>query len=61
MTRSGDSLWTIAERILGPGASERRVARLTLAIWERNKVRIGTHDPDILPAGIAITLLKETR
>jgi hypothetical protein len=61
VTRSGDSLWTLAERILGPGASNRRIARLTLAIWERNQVRIGTHDPDVLPAGITIMLPKETR
>ena len=52
----GDSLWRIAERLLGPRASVRSVAALTAALWEHNRGRIGSPSPDVLPAGITILI-----
>ena len=54
--RPGDSLWRIAERLLGPRASVRSVAALTAALWEHNRGRIGSPSPDVLPAGITILI-----
>jgi hypothetical protein len=54
--RPGDSLWRIAERLLGPRASVRSVAALTAALWEHNRERIGSPSPDVLPAGITILI-----
>ena len=45
--RPGDSLWLIAERALGPGAGEARVAAYWPRIQARNAAVIGD-DPDLI-------------
>ena len=58
--RGGDSLWRIARSLLGSEASDARVGALARALWQENRDRIGTGNPDVLPAGITINLVKET-
>jgi hypothetical protein len=52
----GDSLWRIAERLLGSEATAAEVADVVRRLWRLNRQRIGTGDPDVLPAGITIVL-----
>ena len=47
----GDSLWAIAERVVGRHGA---VGRFVAALWERNRARIGTAAPGRLPAGVVI-------
>jgi hypothetical protein len=54
--RPGESLWTIAEALAGPGASDLRVSRLMFALWDLNADRIGTGDADRLPVGVVLEL-----
>jgi nucleoid-associated protein YgaU len=56
MVRPGDSLWSIARRLLGSDASPARIAREVNRLWELNKDRIGTGDPDLLKVGTRLTL-----
>jgi hypothetical protein len=53
---AGDSLWSIAERLLGPRATAAELAAEVERLWRLNRHRIGTGDPDQLPAGITIVL-----
>jgi nucleoid-associated protein YgaU len=53
--RHGDSLWSIARRLLGADASNGQVAREVNRLWQLNEERIGTGDPSRLHVG---TLLK---
>jgi hypothetical protein len=52
----GESLWTIARDLLGEDASVAAIAREVNALWERNKTRIGTGDPDLLMVGTRLRL-----
>ena len=52
----GESLWLIAERLLGPGATAAEVAAEVERLWRLNRDRIGTGDPDLVPAGVTIVL-----
>jgi LysM domain len=54
--RPGDSLWSIARRLLGPGASAGRIAREVNRLWELNRERIATGDPDLLMVGTKLQL-----
>lgn len=54
--RAGDSLWRIAQRLAGPGASEAAVEGRVAAIWKRNAARIGTGDPNLIFAGTHLRL-----
>ena len=54
--RPGDSLWLIAERLLGPGASSGELAREVHRLWSLNDDRIATGDPDLLPVGTVLKL-----
>ena len=54
----GESLWTIAERLLGSGATGAQVAAEVDRLWRLNRARIGTGDPDLLPAGITIVVAR---
>jgi nucleoid-associated protein YgaU len=54
--RRGDSLWSIARRILGPGASAGRVAREVNRLWELNSERIGSGDPSLIHVGTVLEL-----
>jgi hypothetical protein len=52
----GESLWRIAERLLGPRATAAEVAVEVDRLWRLNRDRIGTGDRDLLPAGVTIVL-----
>ena len=52
----GESLWSIARDLLGRDASTARIAREVNRLWELNRTRIGTGDPDLLMAGTRLRL-----
>lgn len=52
----GDSLWAIARRAVGPGASDAAVQRKLVAIWDLNARRIGTGDPNLIFPGTRLRL-----
>jgi LysM repeat protein len=54
--RAGDSLWQIARDHLGPSASNEAIYRAYTAIWNLNKARIGTGDPNLIFPGQRISL-----
>jgi LysM domain len=56
VVQPGDSLWSIGERLLGPGASAAEIADEVNRLWELNKDRIATGDPDLLPVGTELRL-----
>jgi LysM domain len=56
VVQSGDSLWSIARTLLGPSASPARIAREVDRLWELNKDRIGTGNPDLLMVGTKLRL-----
>jgi hypothetical protein len=49
--RPGDSLWRIAERRLGSSASTTETAQEVTRLWELNRQRIGTGNPDLILPG----------
>jgi hypothetical protein len=54
--RAGDSLWSIARRLLGPDASAGRIAREVNRLWELNRDRIGTGKPSLVHVGTVLRL-----
>jgi hypothetical protein len=54
LVRPGDSLWSIARRLVGPRASNARVLRRLVSIWHANARRIGTGDPSLIYPGIRL-------
>jgi LysM repeat protein len=48
---SGDSLWRIAERQLGSSATVAAIAQEVTRLWELNRHRIGTGNPDLIFPG----------
>jgi hypothetical protein len=56
VVQSGESLWSIARKLLGPSASPARIAREVDRLWELNKDRIGTGDPDLVMVGTKLRL-----
>jgi resuscitation-promoting factor RpfA len=54
--RPGDSLWSIAARLLGRGASTAEIAREVNRLWGINHERIATGDPDLLAVGTVLRL-----
>jgi nucleoid-associated protein YgaU len=44
-------LWRIAERRLGAGASDAKIAALVDALWRINADKIATGDPDLIHPG----------
>lgn len=54
--REGDSLWSIAARRLGPGASAGQIARQVNRLWELNADRIGTGNPSLIHVGTMLRL-----
>ncbi len=52
----GDSLWSIAQRRLDAQATTGQVAREVHRLWELNKDRIATGDPDLLVVGTVLRL-----
>lgn len=53
---SGECLWSIAADVLGASATPAAVAREVHRLWERNRDRIGTGDPDLILPGTTIAL-----
>ena len=56
MVERGDSLWAIAEDMLGPAASAARISGEVQRLWSLNEDRIGTGDPDLLMVGTELRL-----
>ena len=54
--RAGDSLWSIARRLLGAGASNGQIAREVNRLWQLNQERIGTGDPSLIHIGTELRL-----
>jgi LysM repeat protein len=54
--RAGDSLWSIARRLLGPEASAGRIAREVSRLWQLNEDRIGTGKPSLIHVGTVLEL-----
>jgi nucleoid-associated protein YgaU len=52
----GDSLWSIAKRLLGRDATPAQIAREVSRLWSLNEGRIGTGDPDLLMVGTHLSL-----
>ena len=56
VVQSGDSLWSIAKRLLGPDASAAQIARKVSRLWDLNDDRIGTGRPDLILVGTKLRL-----
>ena len=56
VVRRGESLWSIAAGLLGPGAGAAEVAALVNDLWTLNAARIGTGSPDLIMAGTELVL-----
>jgi len=56
VVRPGESLWAIAAAQLGAQASAADVARQVRRLWRRNRHRIGTGSPSVLPVGVELRL-----
>jgi hypothetical protein len=56
VVQPGDSLWSIAKRLLGPDASPAQIARKVSRLWHLNGDRIGTSHPDLLLVGTKLRL-----
>jgi nucleoid-associated protein YgaU len=54
--RPGDSLWRIAERRLGSSATPTETAEEVTRLWELNRQRIGTGNPDLILPGQTLTM-----
>jgi hypothetical protein len=54
--RPGDSLWSIARRLLGSDASAGQIAREVNRLWELNRDRIGTGDASLIHVGTVLRL-----
>jgi hypothetical protein len=52
----GESLWSIASDLLGDSASTAEIARKVDGLWELNRSRIDTGDPDLLMTGTRLVL-----
>jgi nucleoid-associated protein YgaU len=52
----GDSLWAIAQRSVGAGASNASIWNRVIQIWNKNEKRIGTGDPDLIYPGTKLRL-----
>jgi hypothetical protein len=52
----GDSLWAIARRLAGPGASNEAVYRAVVEIWDLNARGIGTGDPNLIFPGTRLRM-----
>jgi nucleoid-associated protein YgaU len=52
----GDSLWSIARRLLGNGASPADICGEVNRLWQLNRERIATGDPHLLIVGTKLRL-----
>jgi hypothetical protein len=56
VVRPGESLWSIATKLLGPGASAAAIAGEVSRLWQLNRERMGTGDPSLLMIGVKLRL-----
>jgi LysM domain len=56
VVQPGDSLWSIAQRLIGAEASPAKIAREVHRLWSLNEERIATGDPDLLMVGTVLRL-----
>jgi nucleoid-associated protein YgaU len=56
VVRPGDTLWSIARRVLGEEADEAAVAAEASRIWRLNADRIGIGSPEVLLPGTVLRL-----
>ena len=56
VVRPGESLWSIASRLLGAHASAGAIALEVRRLWRLNSERIGTGDPNVLIVGVRLRL-----
>lgn len=56
VVRAGESLWSIAQGLLGAAADHAAVAALVERLWALNADRVPSGDPDIIPVGLALLL-----
>jgi hypothetical protein len=56
VVKSGDSLWSIAQQLVGSSATDEQIQQKLTAIWNMNAKRIGTGDPNLLFAGQRLML-----
>jgi hypothetical protein len=56
VVQPGESLWTIAENLLGAGSSATRIAAEVAGLWELNRERIPSGDPDLIVVGQELRL-----
>jgi nucleoid-associated protein YgaU len=56
MVQAGDSLWAIARRRLGHGASAAQIAREVDRLWSLNRDRIASGSPDLIRVGERLRL-----
>ncbi len=56
VVRQGESLWSIARDQIGGDATPAQIARLVNRLWELNRERIGTGEPDLLMVGTELQL-----
>ena len=54
--RPGESLWTIAQRLVAPDASTTEIADEVDRLWDLNRDRIASGDPDVIFAGTELRL-----
>lgn len=53
---AGESLWSIANDVLGSSASPAQIAREVHRLWQLNAARIGTGRPDLVIVGTTLML-----
>jgi resuscitation-promoting factor RpfA len=51
VVRPGDTLWSIAQRRLGPGAGPAAIARFVDRLWTMNAAALATGSPDLIMPG----------
>ncbi len=56
VVQSGESLWAIADAVLGGDASSAQIAREVHRLWQLNAARIGTGNPELLVVGTRLAL-----
>ncbi len=56
VVQPGDTLWSIARRLIGQDRSDAEVAREAARLWQLNGDRIGTGHPDVLLPGTVLRL-----
>jgi nucleoid-associated protein YgaU len=56
VVEAGQSLWLIAESVLGNDAGDAQVAAEVERLWQLNAERIGTGDPDLIYPGQELRL-----